>query len=136
LQFSVLDQEHQRTEDAPRSPLVLIFNCLLKIQWRRGWESNLTGALRTPKLLILRNAKYAKNAQNAEVGYTAGTEPSKFSVSIFLGTQICLAIQTLPKREQGSDLDGTQPANGGPTVQENLFERLSFKLLIGFQGPR
>ena len=37
--------------------------------------------LRTNKLLILNSAEYAKNAQNAEVRYTAGIE----HVSVLLG---------------------------------------------------
>ena len=49
------------------------WNKLKQIFWRRGWESHQGQVLKARKLFILRNAKSAKNAQIAEVGYTAGT---------------------------------------------------------------
>ena len=44
------------------------------IEWCRRGESYCLRGLKTTKLLILHNAKYAKDAQIAEVGYTAGTQ--------------------------------------------------------------
>jgi hypothetical protein len=41
--------------------------------WRRGWDLNPLPLLDTRKLLILRYAQYAKNAQSASRRYTAGT---------------------------------------------------------------
>ena len=41
--------------------------------WRRGWESNRVRPLKRRKSFILRNARNAKNAQFAELGYAAGT---------------------------------------------------------------
>ncbi len=47
-----------------------------RIWWRRG-ESYCLGYLKTRNLLILRNAKYAKNAQNAGLRYKTGTRNRK-----------------------------------------------------------
>jgi hypothetical protein len=45
----------------------------LRIDWCPGWESHHGRPLKIRKLFILRNARNAKNAQIAGLGYTAGT---------------------------------------------------------------
>jgi hypothetical protein len=112
-------------------PLILNLNDLNELIWWRRGESNYGSLLKTPKLLKIRGAQHARNAEKAVRMYAACTRSSDERVASFLWGMLTVVAFKSPFRSYLSRDERVRKNSAGVAIRSPVrFATACVKCLV------